>query len=92
MNITTTKGKTMNTYKVNLINKLGQGLGSVKVEVADKADAPAEAARKMVRFAKGYNAKYDNEGLPEWARKSENHDDYIATGTIRKVATKKVAA
>lgn len=82
----------MSTYKVNLQTPAGTGLGSVRVEVADKADAPAEAARKMVRFAKEYNAKYDNEGLPEWARKSENHADYIAWGTIRKVAAKKVAA
>lgn len=82
----------MSTYKVNLMNTAGNGLGSVRVEVADKADAANEAARVMVRFAKEYNAKYDNEGLPEWARKSENHADYIAIGTIRKVAAKKVAA
>lgn len=82
----------MNTYKVNLMNQFGQSLGAVKVEVADKTDAPAEAARIMVRFAKGYNAKYDNEGLPKWARKSENHADYIAAGTIRKMPAKKVAA
>ncbi|MDQ0241188.1 hypothetical protein [Arthrobacter bambusae] len=82
----------MTTYKVNLMSPAGNGIGAVRVTVADKADAPAEAAKAMVRFAKGYNAKYDNEGLPQWARKSENHADYIAWGTIRKVAAKKVAA
>lgn len=83
----------MNTYKLNIQDTAtGNRLGSVRVEAADKDAAVIEAKKKLVRFAKEYNAKYSNEGLPEWAFKKENHDDYTVWGTIRKVPAKKVAA
>lgn len=82
----------MNSFKVNIQKSSnGYGLGSVRVECGDRADAPALAIKKMVRNAKAYNAKYSTQGLPEWAYRSEKHEDYVA-GTVRKVAAKKVAA
>lgn len=83
----------MNTYRVQIMDTAtGNGLGAVRVESADKDAAVIEAKKKMVRNAKGYNAKYSNEGLPQWAWKSENHDDYTAWGAIRKMPAKKVTA
>lgn len=83
----------MNTYRVQIKDtKTGNGLGAVRVEAADKEAAVIEARKKSVRNAKAYNAKYSNEGLPEWAYRSENHGDYTAWGTIRKMPAKKDAA
>jgi len=83
----------MNTYKVSVMDtKTGNGLGSVKVRCVTKEEVPAEAAKAMVRFAKGYNAKYSNEGLPQWAWMSEDHADYACWGSIRKMPAKKVSA
>jgi hypothetical protein len=81
----------MNTYRVNIKDTAtGAGLGSVRVEASDKDAAVLEAKKKMVRHAKGFNAKYSNEGLQEWALRSENHDDYTAWG-IRKMPAKVAA-
>lgn len=84
----------MNTYKLNIktAGDRGTGLGCVRVQAADKASAPAEAIKAKVRHAKEYNAKYDGQGLPTWALKSENPADYEVWGTIRKVPAKKVTA
>lgn len=82
----------MNTYKVNVMDRNGNGLGAVRVTAADKAAVPAEAAKAMVRFAKEFNAKYDTQGIAGWQRRSENNADYVAWGAIRKVAAKKIAA
>ena len=83
----------MNSYKVNIMDtKTGNGLGTVRVTCATKEEVPAEAAKAMVRTAKAYNAKYCTQGLPKWAFKSENHADYTAWGSIRKMPAKKVAA
>jgi len=82
----------MANFKLNIQDtKTGNGIGAIRVEAADKDAAVIEARKVLVRRAKEYNAKYSNEGLPEWAFKSEVHEDYSFWG-IRKVAAKKVAA
>jgi hypothetical protein len=82
----------MNTYKLNVkvAGENNHGLGSVRVQAADKASAPAEAIKAMVRHAKEFNAKYDGQ-IAGWQHRSENPADYEVWGTIRKMPAKVAA-
>jgi hypothetical protein len=81
----------MNTFKVNIQDTAtGNGLGTVRVEAADKEDAAIEAQKAMARHAKEFNAKYHGQ-IADWQIRSENASGYTTWG-IRKMPAKKVSA
>jgi len=76
----------MNTYLVTVTTTSDF---RVRVTADTKQAAGVEAVRIMVRHAKGYNAKYSGQFLPEWMLRPETHDAYTV-GAIR--CTRKAVA
>ena len=76
---------TTNTrYRVTFTMNGGLTGGAVVVEAADKAAAAIEAPRAMVRFAKGYEAKW---GVG-YCHQGDQHASYVVTG-VRKAPAKR---
>jgi len=65
----------------------GRTGGRITVTAADKAAAAIEAPRALVRFAKGYEAKW---GMSH-SHNGHLHESYVVTG-VRKAPAKRVKA
>lgn len=76
--VTTTK------YLVTFTMNGGMTGGRVTVEAPNKEAAAIEAPRAMVRFAKGYEAKW---GV-SYCHRGDQHDAYVVTN-VRKARTKR---
>lgn len=81
-----TNTATTTTYRATF--SAGPLCGTVLVQAVDKDAAAVEAVRHLVRSAKAYNAKYDAQGLPTWARKNERAEDYRVS-VVRKAAARR---
>lgn len=62
----------------------GRTGGRITVTAADKAAAAIEAPRALVRFAKGYEAKW---GVA-WSHLGDQHSSYVVTG-VRKAPARR---
>ena len=70
---------TATKYHVTYTMNGGRTGGRITVEAADKAAAAIEAPRALVRFAKGYEAKW---GV-SYCHRGDQHDAYVVTN-VRK--------